>query len=170
MPPCLKLKSAGDGVSIASQPEEMFHIRPTAESASKHRDDGSLEFKHGGDSDALHLKTLDLSARVEFLVGTRGNTASRRVAPSLPAARGLTAPTTAGHWLPNGRYRIVCRSSIDGVRISITRQLLMVRPAMRVGYPAVRPLASVPVLIFVGRNFSAGTAGGSASMAGVSDQ
>jgi hypothetical protein len=33
-------------------------------------------------------------------------TASRRVAPSLPAPRGLTAPTTTCHWLRGGRYRL----------------------------------------------------------------
>ena len=33
--------------------------------------------------------------------------ASRRVASSLPAPRGLTAPTTACHWLRSGRYHTV---------------------------------------------------------------
>jgi hypothetical protein len=39
------------------------------------------------------------------------HTAGRRVAPSLPAPRGLTAPTTACHWLRGGRYHTVCESS-----------------------------------------------------------
>lgn len=40
--------------------------------------------------------------------GWRSTPASRRIAPSLPAPCGLTAPTTACHWLRGGRYHTVC--------------------------------------------------------------
>jgi hypothetical protein len=47
-----------------------FQNGPTAESASKNRDDGTPELMHAGDTTADHRKTLDFSALSEFLVAT----------------------------------------------------------------------------------------------------
>src|SRR6266852_3266336 len=57
-------RASGDGArgSLAPQP-------PDYESAGKHRDDGSFELKHAGDTMAAHPKTLGFSAHSEFLVG-----------------------------------------------------------------------------------------------------
>jgi hypothetical protein len=47
-----------------------FQNGPTAESASKNRDDGTPKLMHAGDTTADHRKTLDFSALSEFLVAT----------------------------------------------------------------------------------------------------
>src|ERR1700691_4961790 len=50
-----------------------FQNRPTAESASKNRDNRAPVLMHAGDTTADHRKTLDFSALSEFLVATTGN-------------------------------------------------------------------------------------------------
>jgi transposase InsO family protein len=73
----------------------------------------NVVYYHGARTDLLTRQGLSALASHPATAErpSHRHPASRRVAPSLPAPRGLTAPATACHQLCGGPYRTVCESS-----------------------------------------------------------